>query len=395
MRSSLLVLFIFFFLINCYNCFEQHKSYKVNITQTLRKPELRLLWQYPLVSSFRGEYNPYEGSIPVVSERYRQLFIGSSQGYLYSLFLNSGRLNWRFYTTAPIRTHPLLLEPQNLLLFGNESGNFYCLSINKSSYKKEWERGLGYEIRNKPEVYEDMVFVKNENEEIFALNIKDGSSIWSYIPKREAEIVSYGTSGLLLYKDYLITGYYGGLIRAFNKYNGEVVWEVNLSEGKGIPSYSSLTGKFTQPLFDVDATPLLVDKDTVWVASLEGGVFAIKILKGEILWWKEDIKRVTCMRQYKDLVYLSVAGYGIFILNQEGIVLWKRRLGTGLYSCPIFYKDIMFISNRYKELWILNDKGIKLRKIDSPYGFSQPILVNGNLIVLGERGTLMNFQLNY
>jgi len=381
------ILIFFLSLLSCsslqFNIRKEEKGVRV---------DLRLIWQKRLVKKYRSVYSPYEGSKATISKRFEQIFIGSSNKYLYNISLKTGKVNWRFKTEGAVRSEPLLLEESSLLIFGDDEGILYCLRIDKDSYKKLWSISLGYEIRQKPLFSEDTLFVKNENDELFSINLKDGKILWHYKLKRRPEVTTTISSGILSVGDQLITGFSDGSVISFNKFTGDINWKVELSSYVK-RRFSFITSKFNQPMFDIATTPVLVD-DTVWVASIEAGLVSIDPDSGELLWRRGGIKRITSITKDGGFLYLIKAGYGVICMNREGVILWKKKLEPGLFTKPEIYKGLLIISNRTGSLWILKKiDGKILLKLFSSYGFSPPKLFKNHLIVLGERGTLMNFQL--
>ena len=69
-------------------------------------------------------------SSPVVC--YNQIFIGSNDGFLYSLSLD-GKLIWKFNAGNSIEAPPLILD--NVIYFGTLQGDFFALEVNTGKLK--------------------------------------------------------------------------------------------------------------------------------------------------------------------------------------------------------------------------------------------------------------------
>lgn len=118
---------------------------------------------------------PIEGAVidsvsPVVTSQ--ALYVATSKGVVYSFFL-TGKMNWKTQVQAGVFETPFLVSG-NLVISGSD-GRLY--SLRGSSGKEEWTKDIG--SRFKLAYYDGIVYTVNYNGNCIALNINDGSTVWS------------------------------------------------------------------------------------------------------------------------------------------------------------------------------------------------------------------------
>ena len=72
----------------------------------------------------------------------RRVYVGSTDGYLYALDLNTGSKLWAFKTEGPIESSPLVLNER--VFIGSTDGALYA--VNAADGKLEWKYATGEKI---------------------------------------------------------------------------------------------------------------------------------------------------------------------------------------------------------------------------------------------------------
>lgn len=118
-------------------------------------------------------------SSPYVDEWYSGLcYVGSLDGYLYALDVNSGYTSWRFRTEGPIVSSPIMAHDS--CLFGSTDGYFYAISA--MTGKTKWRFAAGASIVGSPTLRtrEDIVYFADTDGYVYALDAKTGTEHWRY-----------------------------------------------------------------------------------------------------------------------------------------------------------------------------------------------------------------------
>ena len=74
-----------------------------------------------------------------------------------------------------------------------------------------------------PLVFKNKVFVISDDNQVFALNINSGDTIWSHVGNIE-EVSILGGSKPAIDNEILVVTYSSGEIYAFNQNDGSIVW---------------------------------------------------------------------------------------------------------------------------------------------------------------------------
>lgn len=144
------------------------------------------LWGMAPADMFMEDIFQYFLSSPVIDNSATPtVFFGSSDSHLYSLDLNTGKLNWKFKTGAEIHTSPALHN--GTLFFGSWDRAFYAVDAKTGTEKwrfntKEDNSGWGGQqgIQSSPLVYNGKVYFGARDAFFYALNEKTGALVWEY-----------------------------------------------------------------------------------------------------------------------------------------------------------------------------------------------------------------------
>lgn len=125
-------------------------------------------------------------SSPVVDGKRNQetVYFGSTDGILYALDAENGRLKWKFATSGAIRSTPCIYE--GMVYFG--SWDKYVYALDKDSGKLVWK----YQTKSDPENHllegiqasvtadKGRIFIGSRDGYFYSLDAKNGSLNWEY-----------------------------------------------------------------------------------------------------------------------------------------------------------------------------------------------------------------------
>jgi len=287
-----------------------------------------------------------------------RVFIGSSDGNVYAIALDSGRELWKFRASAPVVAPPVLLGDS--VIVGDENGSggvVYCLDAADGSPR--WTTITRGKIVASANHFVDAagrqcVLVGSWDHRLYALNAADGQTLWSikmgnYI---NTPCSLSGRTGVLPVCD--------ASVRVLDLAKTEVVWETPLSglisatmavrEGRGYAAdcngADSLycmdlsTGDvvWQRPLGAATMGPVSVTADRVLVAtsgSVEAALHCFT-LAGELVWRVPLIAGSNAgPLVIGDRVLLGGDdGYLRLLTLAEGRSVWSYRVGGPIESSP-------------------------------------------------------------
>jgi len=104
------------------------------------------------------------------------IFVGSLDHSVYALDAQTGQLRWQYATGGPIRAAASLGE--DILVIASKDGYLYGLNPEKGTEK--WPpRKLGKKLVADPIVSDQIIYIVNEKDELFALDAQTGFELWS------------------------------------------------------------------------------------------------------------------------------------------------------------------------------------------------------------------------
>ncbi len=291
---------------------------------TSQIPRLKLRWAY----GFDGDIIAF--AQPTVLNGH--LFVGSANGLVQALNVDSGCVQWVFQAMGPVRSALLVvpLGDKHALLFGDTIGWFYSVEAETGHllWKKRPEPHEATRLTGAPLAYQDTVFVpvasweenRTTNPEypcctfrgsVVALRIKDGSEVWkTYTIAEKAKQTGaneWGPSGAAVWATptldtkrgllYVTTGdNYSALatplsdaVLALELSTGRIVWSKQTTPGDVWNSLCSTKGDCPGPDYDYGSSVILEKlddgRDVLLAGQKSGIVYALDPdRKGAILW---------------------------------------------------------------------------------------------------------------
>lgn len=174
-------------------------------------PKLKLAWAFAYPGAQRARSQPVVG--------YGAVYVGSQDGTVYALDLNTGCAHWSFKASAEVRTGVVLAERENdppLAIFGDILARVYA--VDATSGQLVWSRKAddhpSATLTGTPALHRDLVFVPVSSLEVtaaadpnypccsfrghvLALDVATGEMVWDHYtipePPRQVAETSVGT----------------------------------------------------------------------------------------------------------------------------------------------------------------------------------------------------------
>jgi outer membrane protein assembly factor BamB len=322
--------------------------------RTLASPEVPLWVNHPgnaifvfgrreLTAQSRKEGEPYERGKPEIDSHHRRVFVGSSDRGLYALSAVDLDTLWRFETGGAVQSEPLYDLRDDAVYFGSNDGALYKLRAVDG--KMLWRFASNAEITRKPVLHRGTLFAVNANDTLLAINPKNGKMRWYRHRTPAAGMEISGYAGAAVLNDMVYTAFSDGSVMAYRTVDGAEAWPglVDLAADA-----EQTRGGEEVRYLDCDTTPVIGkagDKDAVFVASYEGGVYALDALSGEREWLNDAITGVTELVLWEapakprpgrkqgrtNRVLIGSSGLtGLWGLDPDtGAELWRRDLPSG------------------------------------------------------------------
>ena len=254
----------------------------------------------------------------------KMVIVGNAIDGVVAYDRDSARVKWRLDIRDGVEGGAFLSE--GLLFFGASDGQLYA--VQPESGKVVWTYPLKAEGLGRPLVKAGILYVLGGNNVAHALNAKTGKLIWLYNRREASNISVRGGSQPAVAGDLALFGFSDGALVALNKSSGAVVWEANLNRNK----------RFR----DVDASPI-VDGDSIYVSSYDGGLYSVSRMDGKINWTIEDGGYEEVALQGNTVYFSSTAGKLYAVDKGSGKILWSKENPRGIATGPVLYKGTLVV----------------------------------------------------
>ena len=228
------------------------------------------------------------------------------------------------------------------------SGAGDVVALDAQTGNELWRVKPAGPLRGSPTIAFNAVYVMTQDNQIHALNLSDGSSLWQDAAGSGGSGV-FGVAAPAAGQGTVIAGYSSGELVAYRYENGRNLW----SDALARTSISTQVGALT----DIDADPI-IDGGRVYALGQGGRMAAYELVTGQRI-WELSLAGISTP---------AVAGEWIFTLTDDarlmaiaratGRVRWVTQLSqwrnerskTG----PIFWTGPVLANNR---LWIASPDG--------------------------------------
>lgn len=222
---------------------------------------------------------------------------------------------------------------EGLILIGTFKGEL--LAYNESGHML-WQASVTSEILSTPQVQNNIVVVRTVDGRIFGLDAIDGKRKWVYQGATPSLTVR-STAGITIAHGAVFAGFPGGKMVAMSLFNGNIGWEVSVSQPRGVTELERMT--------DITSAPV-VNNRFVCAAAYQGRVACFAINDGSQIWARESSSSAG-LAMDNDYVYVTeekgvVAAYELL----SGASMWKQsRLGSKKLTTPIIQGQYIVVGD--------------------------------------------------
>lgn len=203
-----------------------------------------------------------------------RLFIATPDGDVEAVDASNGNSLWdEDYDDELITGGPGTGE--NLVMLGTSEGR--VIALRAENGKRAWISHLSSEILSPPLRRDGVVVVRTNDGKVFGLNGETGKRIWVY-DRTVPALTLRGTSAPAIDSGLVVAGFDAGRLAALELATGKLVWEAAVATSRGRSELERMV--------DIDSDPVIYD-GTIYVASFQGQLAAVRMDTGRILWTRE------------------------------------------------------------------------------------------------------------
>jgi serine/threonine protein kinase/outer membrane protein assembly factor BamB len=327
-------------------------------------------WAPSLTSDWHFQTNGPIGwsSAPVLDKAEKIFFVGSADGSVYAIELQTGKLKWRHTIGAPLLASPTLIGDK--LFIADSAGKMQA--INAESHETLWQREINSPVVSTPAYFKDILFVPTEGGRMVALDIASGSTRWEFkaesaivsSPHRHAELVLFGTRN--------------GAFHAISAETGRAIWKFHAGE----PIVASPAASVDSVYFGTQSgTFFALEADTgglIWEYPTDRAIISKALIAFTAVIFCSHDRWLYCCEKYdgglkwkasvrgKAIANLVVHKETVLVATQEGWLqafhtrtgnlVWQIDLGRKLDSSPVISGDHLLQATVEGEILALSSK---------------------------------------
>ncbi len=282
------------------------------------------------------------------------VFVGSYDGYLYALDVESGRLVWRFPTGRGVVSRPAGVN--GLVIFGSEDGAVYAVDQKTSTLR--WRYLTALPVRSSPAVAGGLVVIGSDDGFCYTLDQDTGQLVWRRHTRAPIR------SSPLIRSNLIVVGSDDGGVYCWSLHEGQARWRRALG-GPVLSSPAALGSSVVVGCLDgkiyrldlesgeiewsvptggpVVATPL-VTGGLVVTGSADGSIYAVDTDRGSVVWTQHLGVQITAGAAASgSLGVVGTVDGRLAAFDLDGQPRWSLSLGAPIVATPAVAERLVIV----------------------------------------------------
>ena len=319
------------------------------------------------------------------------IFFSDNTGTVFSVNQN-GKINWKKNIYKKI--YKKLYKKLSFIIYDNNifvSDNVgFTYSLDLQTGELVWIKNLNVPIKSNIKIFEDKIFLVNQDNRILCLSINKGSLIWdirlpaSFIKSQNFLALSISKKGNLL-----VLNSSGDLLNILIK-KGVIIWSIKVLSSM----YSHDTDFFR-------SSEIVISDNNIFFSTTDN-LFSVNLNTGVVNWKKEVNSISTPIVDGNNIFVISENGYFINYDIYSGKIFWstnilkvlKRKKQNTKITGFVFGSNKIYATTSNGFLIIssaLSGKVESFKKIGGTIN-SSPIISNGNLYFLTNNSKIYGIR---
>ena len=257
-----------------------------------------------------------------------------------------------------------------------------------------WQVRPGGPLRGSPTVSGDTLYVMSQDNQVYSLKTRDGTTNWSAAAALEIAGV-FGSASPAVGQGTVVAGFSSGELNAYRYENGRLVWQDQLSRTTIQTSVASIS--------DVDANPV-IDRGQVVALGQGGRMVGLELISGQRQ-WELNLAGISTPWVVGDWAFVVTDDARLIaVARSSGKIRWITQLPAFRHekskSGPIFYRGPVLAGGR---LILVSSEGTLINVDPNNGGFQSqtsirapvslsPVVANQTLYILDGNGRLHAFR---
>ncbi|MDC0052062.1 PQQ-binding-like beta-propeller repeat protein [bacterium] len=319
------------------------------------------------------------------------IIFSDDTGSIFSIYKN-GKVKWKknIYNKVYKKIYKNLsfFIYKNNIYIADNVGFIYSISLANGNVN--WVKNHGVPIKSSIKVYDDKIFLVNQDNRLLCISINKGSLIWD-LRSISAFIKSQNFLALAISKigDIFMLNSSGDLYK-INSQSGSVYWTTNVT--------SSMVS--SNDLFK--SSEIVIENNNIYF-STKSSFFSFNANNGYLNWKTDFNSSNTPIIDGKYIFSISDNGYFVNVDKENGKILWsvnifnilKKRKQNTLITGFVLGSGKIYATTLNGYLIICSattGKVESFKKIDNKGITSSPVINNGSLYILTKKSKLIGLN---
>ena len=324
---------------------------------------------------------------PVVANRI--IYALDADFNLSAIRLRTGKKIWKIKlplsNPTAVRTVGLAYSYEKLFAVSG-NGTVICVDLDG---KVIWEKNLKQAIRSTPTIYRNKLYLLTANNQLIALNTKNGAEISRY-KGMPVDTNLLGMGPPAMYKNKVVVPFSNGEVIAFNTDTDNIIWTEFISSSRTFNHISDLTHILASPVIEDNIVYLIGNANKMGAYNLNNGTQIwsqpmggnnTPALSGNALFMINNQNILMALDKKTGKIFWDKT---LISHNPEKMVSWKGPLLAGNKAIVVSSEgDILFFDLKTGDL---------KRQIETDGIIVSPIAVNETVLFLTNDAELSAYK---
>ena len=312
-----------------------------------------------------------------------RLYVGDRRGWIRALDPRDGTTLWHRSTEWPLSAGPVV--GNGLLLLGDRKGRIYALD--PDSGNDLWQATLSSEVLAPPRQVRGVVVARSADGRVFGLDAETGRRLWIF-ERTLPPLTLHGAGAPAVAGGNAVVGLENGRLVALRVEDGDVLWEREVQEQRGVSDLERMA--------DIAADPV-IDRGLALAVAYQGAVAAFRMVDGAEV-WRREIPSHRGLASADEHVYVADDDGRVWALDREnGATAWRQDALEGLaLTGPVVFGEYLVVADGAGHLnWLRRRDGafVERTPVSSVPIHRPPLLADGRLYVQDARGRLFAYSI--
>ena len=364
-----------------------------NIENIYYRNENQLIFKSSKLTKSTNEYSKFSYNSPLVFNGNVASFDHRGTIFIYSIDEKKKLLEYNFYKKKfkKYKKEIFLIIKNNILYAADNLGYVYAIDINSNNLL--WAKNFGIPFRSNLKIFNENLFLANQDNIIYSVNIKTGVKNWQFATNNSFLNADFKNNIIIDSNYNLLFLNTSGELYSINTQSRNINWLMNFTKSssvekkdvfKSVPLVASkknviVTTDKLLASFDLSVESKLwekylstkikptITKDNLFVLSKKEYLICLDNNTGDIIWSKSLIKQISSknkklnMNKIGEIVNLSIADNSILLFSSQGYILFfdfktgdlkniiKIKRST-INSDPVFSNGYIYFFNQKGKL---------------------------------------------